>query len=36
VTEAAELLGQVVALPPDDDVSLACEGEAAQDPSEVP
>ena len=36
VTDVAELLGQVVALPPDEDVTLACEGEAAQDPSEVP
>ena len=36
VTEAAELLGQVVALPPDEEVSLACEGEPARDPSEVP
>ena len=36
VTDAAELLGQVVVLPPDEDASLACEGEPAQDPSEVP
>ena len=36
VTEAAELLGQVVDLPPDEDVSLACEGEAVPDPTQVP
>ena len=43
VTEAAELLGQVVTLPPDEDVSLACENEApldsgqvTPDPAEVP
>ena len=36
VTDAAALLGQVVALPPDEDVSLACEGEAAADPAQVP
>ena len=36
VTEAAELLGQVPALPAGEDVSLACEGEAAPDKAEVP
>jgi len=36
VIEAAELLGQVVDLPPDEDVSLACEGEAVPDPTQVP
>ena len=36
VTDAAELLGQVVDLPPHEDVSLACEGEAVPDPTQVP
>jgi hypothetical protein len=36
VTEAAELLGQVSALPVVEDASLACEGEIAPDSVEVP
>jgi hypothetical protein len=35
VTEAAELLGQVPAADAGEDASLACEGEATQDPAQV-
>ena len=35
VTDAAELLGQVVTLPPEEGVSLACEGEPTPDPGRV-
>ncbi|HEY9451718.1 MAG TPA: hypothetical protein VIR82_03540 [Bradyrhizobium sp.] len=35
VTEAAELLGQLPAPDAGEDASLACEGEATQDPAQV-